>query len=61
MHQYPRLARARTGEHQHVCLLPLVGDDALLAWIVEAFDDGSPRFRGGLPLQFIVLIGQPTT
>ena len=42
MHQHPSLAGARAGQHQHVGLLAVVGDDALLLWVAQALDDGPP-------------------
>ena len=46
MHQHPGLAGAGACEHQHVGLLPVVGDDSLLDRIVQALDDGAPTIRG---------------
>ena len=52
MHQHPCLAGAGTGEHQHARLLPIVRHDAALNGISQAFDNGSPRLRRGLPTRF---------
>ena len=57
--QYARLAGAGAGEDQHVPLLPIVGHDALLDRVSQAFDDGAPGFGGRLPADFLVPAGQP--
>ena len=48
-----------TGEHQHVGLLAVVGDDALLHRVLEVLDDGLPRGGRGLPVDLPVPFGQP--
>ena len=59
MHQYPCFAGAGTGEHQHVRLLSVVYHDAALNGVSQAFDNGSPRFRRGLPRNFSLSVRQP--
>ena len=57
--QHSRLARAGPGEHQHVGLFPLVGDDALLDRVLQSFDDGPPSIGRGLAANLPVSAGQP--
>ena len=60
VHEHPGLAGAGTGEHQHVHLLPVVGDDSLLGGVVQALDDGPPRLGRSLAFDLLVPIRQPT-
>jgi hypothetical protein len=41
MHQHPRLAGARPGQHQRVGVFPVVGDDGALVGLGQRFDDAS--------------------
>ena len=59
MHQHPGLAGTRAGEHQHIGLLTVVGDDALLVGVLQALHDAAPRLRGGLAGQVLVPVRQP--
>ena len=59
VHQHPRLAGAGAGEDQHVGLFPVVGDDTLLVWIPQAFDDGTPGVGCGLAADLLVPARQP--
>jgi hypothetical protein len=59
MHQHPRFARTRPGQHQHVGGFAVVGDDVALLAIAQRFDDVLPGCRRGLPLQFFLASGQP--
>ena len=59
MHEHAGLAGTGTGEHKYVRLLPIVGDDALLDRILQAFDDGPPGIGRGLPSNLLVPTGQP--
>ena len=59
MHQHPRLAGARPGQHQRVGVFPVVGDDGALVGLGQRFDDAFPGLRRGLPFQFIFAPGQP--
>ena len=60
MHEYASLAGAGAGQYEYVRLFPIVGDDALLDRMLQAFDDGPPGFRRGLPANLLVPTGQPT-
>ncbi len=42
VHQRPRLARSRPGEHQHVGLFTVVRNDPLLNRMVQIFDNRAP-------------------
>ena len=61
MHEHPGLAGTGAGEHQHVGLLAVVGDDALLRGIAQALDDCPPRFGRGLAFDFLAPIRQPAS
>ena len=59
VHQNAGLARSRSRQHQHMGLVAIIGDDALLVGIVERRHDGLPRGRRGLARQFLFPAGQP--
>ena len=59
VHQHPGLARARSGQHQGVGVLPVIGHYVPLGPVVQALHDVAPRLRRRLPGEFLPLIGQP--